>query len=73
MLVIRAGIIRIANREDPDQTAIWVYTVCKSLNTFLFLFSNKMLVIRADIVTGKTLIRLFLHPSIYIYFLFCLI
>ena len=43
MLVIRAGIykmfLRIAHREDPDQTAslIWVCTVCLGLfGRFLF-------------------------------------
>ena len=61
MVVIRAGIhktlVRIANREGPDQTgsalfvqAIRGYGMCSKIsNTFLILFSNKMVVIRAGI------------------------
>ena len=55
MMAIQARIhkilVRIANREDPDQTAS-----SKVLNTFLVLFSNKMMAIKTRI--HKMLVRI---------------
>ena len=50
-------LVRIANREDPDQTDYSIHAVNFSkIQTLLFLFSNDMLVFRA--VTRLMLVRI---------------